>query len=417
MTLDMTLSQVCFVRPGQAVGKRPHLTGTGDHRAPCYRPASPAHPAGRGQLQRWGRAGRSRPAFPAFQGQRAPWDAAPSSTARARGQSAAGSPPRGGGARRGPARGQGSRAPGGGGRAEENRRGEPHAQHGAAGARGSRRGREAGAGPGPAFPARPRGHVRPRSAAPRGPAPARRRRRGLTRGGAARAERSRAGSARGGRRERRPRSGGGGGRGLGARPPSPPSPLPSARCAERGAREAPVTAARASAASSAVRGGGGGRRGPAQLSGPGAEKAAEMMPVSENGESSRRRSPAWRRAAGRWDASPFPAGLPAADGVRGAAVIPGPAGTEGCGAAETSVGSAPGVGPPVTAVPGCGGARPAPAPPPAGVAPTVTGREPRPPELWRSCASRTPVGRRGSPLGCCRPPRPAVRRRGCAVFG
>ncbi|XP_041277865.1 apoptosis-stimulating of p53 protein 1 isoform X2 [Onychostruthus taczanowskii] len=74
----------------------------------------------------------------------------------------------------------------------------------------------------------------------------------------------------------------GGGRGLGARPPSPPSPLPSARCAERGAREAPVTAARASAASSAVRGGGSSsssRRGPAQLSGPGAEKAAEMMPM------------------------------------------------------------------------------------------------------------------------------------------
>ncbi|XP_068048400.1 apoptosis-stimulating of p53 protein 1 isoform X4 [Anomalospiza imberbis] len=93
-----------------------------------------------------------------------------------------------------------------------------------------------------------------------------------------RAEQSRAGSARGGRRERRPRSGGGG-RGLGARPPSPPSPLPSARCAERGAREAPVTAARASAASSAARGGGGGGRGPAQLSGPGAEKAAEMMPM------------------------------------------------------------------------------------------------------------------------------------------
>lgn len=86
-----------------------------------------------------------------------------------------------------------------------------------------------------------------------------------------------------------------------------------------------------------------------------------MMPVSENGESSRRRCPAWRRAAGRWDASPFPAGLPAADGVRGAAVIPGLAGTESCGAA----GSAPGVGPRVTAVPGCRGARPAPAPPPA----------------------------------------------------
>lgn len=104
-----------------------------------------------------------------------------------------------------------------------------------------------------------------------------------------------------------------------------------------------------------------------------------MMPVSENGESSRRRSPAWRRAAGLWDASPFPAGLPAADGVRGAAVIPGPAGTEDCGAAETSAGSALGMGPRVTAVPGCGGARPAPAPPPAGAAPAVTGRGPRPP--------------------------------------
>lgn len=46
---------------------------------------------------------------------------------------------------------------------------------------------------------------------------------------------------------------------MGARsPPPPPSPLPSARCGERGAREAPVTAARASAASSRVRGGSGG---------------------------------------------------------------------------------------------------------------------------------------------------------------
>ncbi|XP_072786562.1 apoptosis-stimulating of p53 protein 1 isoform X4 [Taeniopygia guttata] len=37
------------------------------------------------------------------------------------------------------------------------------------------------------------------------------------------------------------------------------------------------------------------------------------------------------------------------------------------------------MGPRVTAVPGCGGARPAPAPPPAGAAPAVTGRGPRPP--------------------------------------
>lgn len=117
----MTLSKVCFVRPGQAVEKRPQPTGKGDHRAPRYRPAPPTRPAARGQPQRRGRAGRCRPAFPAFRGQRAPAAAAPSSTARARGQSALGSPPRGGGARRGPARGQGGTALGGGGRA----RGEP----------------------------------------------------------------------------------------------------------------------------------------------------------------------------------------------------------------------------------------------------------------------------------------------------
>lgn len=161
----------------------------GRPRTPVLPPSGPRAAPAAGP----GLGGRSRPEFPAFRGQRAPGAAAPSSTARAREQWAAGSPPRGGGARRGPARGQGGRAPGGGGgRAGENRRGEPDARHGAAGARGSRRGREAGAGPGPAFPARPRGHVRPRCASPRGPSPARRRWRGLTRGGAARVERSRA---------------------------------------------------------------------------------------------------------------------------------------------------------------------------------------------------------------------------------
>lgn len=47
--IGVTLCKVCF-GPGQAAEKRPPLRGTGDHGPPCYRPA------GRGQLQRRGRA-------------------------------------------------------------------------------------------------------------------------------------------------------------------------------------------------------------------------------------------------------------------------------------------------------------------------------------------------------------------------
>lgn len=393
VTLNMTLSKVYFVTPGQAVGKRPQLTGTGDHRAPCLRPAAPGTPSG-SQAAAAAGPGRAEPSrIPRIPGVKSARGRCPFLHRPGPGAIGPGQPAQR--RRRPPGPGPGAER-----REEEeeaeagigkNRRGEPPAQHGAGGVIGSQWGREAGAGPAPAFPAR-RSRAAPERL-PARPRPGKEAVAGVNpwRGGAGGAEQSRAGSARGGRRERRPCSGGGG-RGLGARPPSPPSPLPSARCAERGAREAPVTAARASAASSAVRGGGGGgRRGPARLGGPGAGKAAEMMPVSENGESSRRRSPAWRRAAGCWDASPFPAVLPAADGVRGAAVIPGGApasrgrGLRGCGDAG---GLRAGGGAAGHRRPWLWGARPAPAPPPAGAAPAVTGRGPRPPGLQPAAEAR-----------------------------
>ncbi|XP_064279266.1 apoptosis-stimulating of p53 protein 1 isoform X2 [Passer domesticus] len=262
----MTLSKVCF-GPGHAVGKPPQLRGRADPRVtaqlpPPSRPASYSggaapHSPHSGGTERPRPLPLPPPPGPGSNGPRAarPEEAAPAG-ARPGGRAAAG---------------------GGGGRAGENRRGKAHARHGAAGARVSRREREAGAGAGPAVtcgPAAPRRAAPPRQEAAAGVNP--------WRGGAGGAEPSAAeqeapgeGGGRGGRAPRRRKGVGS----PGARPPSPPSPLPSARCAERGAREAPVTAARASAASSAVRGGGSSRRGPAQLSGPGAEKAAEMMPM------------------------------------------------------------------------------------------------------------------------------------------
>lgn len=253
---------------------------------------------------------------------------------------------------------------------------------------------------------------------------------------------------------------------MGARPPPPPSPLPSARCRERGAREAPVTAARASAASSAVRGGGG-RRGPGTarrqprrgwLGDCCGDDAGEWEGVEFASPPPRPGAALpgggtpclflrgrWRRRR-RMERAPPPSSPP----------VPRPAGAEGDGAAETPSVSPPGVGPPVTVVPGFwggdgttdttyspsspqrGAAAPLAGRAALGVAPAVTGRGPRPP-LPRLCPRvcltgllpRPPPGALLSPrqfrLGAagsagfavrvsaggtigCWPPRPDVRR-------
>lgn len=222
---------------------------------------------------------------------------------------------------------------------------------------------------------------------------------------------------------------------MGARPPPPPSPLPSARCRERGAREAPVTAARASAASSAVRGGGG-RRGPGTarrqprrgwLGDCCGDDAGEWEGVEFASPPPRPGAALpgggtpclflrgrWRRRRRRMERAPPPSSPP----------VPRPAGAEGDGAAETPSVSPPGVGPPVTVVPGFwggdgttdttyspsspqrGAAAPLAGRAALGVAPAVTGRGPRPP-LPRLCPRVCLTGLLPRPPPR-RPPEPAA---------